>query len=131
MSGTTKIIDTEDLYSLQDDFYHTLIANRKLSYMIRNIFYYNNCAIDTRLVIKYGVKNIEKGYKKVLGFPVKIKKSSEPVGGCRDRELNECYIAEISDSDGKAMRDRLIHDKMYKQEMVDGYEINQCFLPSW
>lgn len=130
MSGTTKVIDTEDLYSLQDDFYHTLIANRKLSYMIRNIFYYNNCAIDTRLVVKYGIKNIEKGYKKVLGFPIKIKKSNEPVGGCRDRELNECYIAEISDSDGKAMRDRLIHDKMYKQEMVDGYEINQGFLPS-
>jgi hypothetical protein len=131
MSGNVIIINTENLYVLKNDFYHTLISNNKLAYMIRNIFYYNNCVVDTRLILKYGIENIENGYKEVLGYPIKIRKTKEPIGSCRDRKLNECYIAEISDSDGKSMRDRFIHDKMYKREMSDGFEINSRFFPSW
>lgn len=131
MSGVTKIVNTEDIYSLQNDFYHTLIANRKLSYMIRNIFYYNNCAVDTRLVLKYGVKNVEAGYKKVLGYPIKLRKTNEPIGSCRDSRLNDCYIAEITDSDGKEMRDRMRKDEFFKREMFEFYDVSLAFLPTW
>lgn len=131
MSGVVKAIDAEDIYLLQNNFYHTLIANRKLSYMIRNIFYYNNCVVDTRLVLKYGVKNIEKGYQKVLGYPIKLRKTNEPIGSCRDSKLNECYIAEITDSDGKEMRDKMRMDECFKQAMIQFYDISPAFVPSW